>query len=404
MMLQMKKPTRYWGVVLFSIAWVFAVLLINAEAGSPSASAITLLWLWVAYSAFRGDAQSIKSISKFAMILQGVVGGGVFLWILNDPNMKLYFGSPIVFLVSLTIPFLAWAILYRWASIKVDTLLNQGTNSLPLKSANNSGEFEITREAMPERVVGSKEAATHARDFSQPQATYKHDERDTVMTKNARIALDHREEFTKEWPKIRTLGENWVRTFIAKLDTKPDFNLIELLESTSLELQETYPFHDEKIASLYSELCDKTQKLTDQADILREFREATFLLCGKIPVEKIYDSVLKKSRIFPIRELVFSDVLGKKRSIEIYRGSVLKTMSAAGVKREFFNLYGLFTYLGKKPKAYRLGEDIIFKELPNSSIVLMEGESQESVTQRYINFEQFVESVDNEIKELKIIS
>lgn len=281
MMLEVKKPTRYWGVVLFSIAWVFAVLLINAEAGSPSASAITLLWLWVAYSAFRGDAQSIKSISKFAMILQGVVGGGVFLWILNDPSMELYFGSPIVFLVSLTIPFLAWAILYRWASIKVDTLFNQDTNSSPLKCASNSGEFEITREAMTERVVGSREAATYAREFSQPQANYKHDELDTVMTKNARIALDHREEFTKEWPKIRTLGENWVRTFIAKLDAKPDFNLIELLELTSLELQETYPFHDEKIASLYSDIREKTKNYPIKLTFSESFARQLFYSAKK---------------------------------------------------------------------------------------------------------------------------
>ena len=96
-------------------------MLLNAEAGSPGGNAITALWLLVAYWALLGNVQAIQTTSKYVLILQVVVGTIIFISLQNNSNMQLYFGSPDIFLLGISIPTIAWGILYWWASTKIAT-------------------------------------------------------------------------------------------------------------------------------------------------------------------------------------------------------------------------------------------------------------------------------------------
>lgn len=407
--LEMDKHTMTNPAFMLLIA-AYAILFISLQVAFQ-ADWQGIKWLslnmWVAIIIFISALFKKKELANsflYAAILFNFINGAIFVIVMRGETnldiLSIIWRSD--FLVEMVIPAILWSMAAAWSgrfyenqiqdNPKVDTNFS---NSLVANSLSRSSEKEEIKPVKIKEKNKSNKAKFMNRNLI---------ESEEEIPKNAKIALDHREEFTKEWPKIKSLGGEWIRTFTGKLDGNPNSDLFELVEATSLELQETYPYRDEMVASLYDDLCEKTQHLSNQTDILREFREATYIILETTSVEEIYKSILEKSGIFPARRLVFYGRFGEERPIEVYHGNILKIMSASRDKREFYNLNALFTYLGKKPKFYCLGKDIFFKELPNSSIILIDDENHEDLDRRYINFQHLVESVGDNIGELKIIS
>lgn len=153
-MTRIEKPTRYWGVAILSVLWVLVMVLLNAAGGSPAGNANTALWLVVAYWAFRGNAQSIQTASRYILIIQITVGGAVFIFLLNDPDMHLYFGSPELFLPSIAIPTIAWSVLYWWASSKMAASnAEEGNEKIAILPDRHTSYEETNSKAIAEKIV-----------------------------------------------------------------------------------------------------------------------------------------------------------------------------------------------------------------------------------------------------------
>jgi predicted anti-sigma-YlaC factor YlaD len=114
------KKKRYWGLAVFAVIWVFAVIIMNAADGRHGVGFVTVLWSIVAYYAIKGNIKGILSTAKVAIAIQIVVGVGFTLWLANDRSAQNLLGDPIIFAISIGIPTLAWVILFFWAKPKFE--------------------------------------------------------------------------------------------------------------------------------------------------------------------------------------------------------------------------------------------------------------------------------------------
>jgi branched-chain amino acid transport system permease protein len=116
------KKKRYWGLAVFAVIWVFAVIIMNAADGRHGVGFVTVLWLIVAYYAIKGNIKAIISTAKVAIAIQVVVGVGFTLWLANDRGAQNLLGDPIIFAISIGIPTLAWVVLFFWAKPKSEQI------------------------------------------------------------------------------------------------------------------------------------------------------------------------------------------------------------------------------------------------------------------------------------------
>lgn len=265
-MVKAEKPVIYWGVVTFAFLWALIMLILNAAAGSHAGNFITVLWLWVCYLGFRGDAQSILTLAKYVLILQIVLGGLLFVVLLNNTSMQLHFGTPEVFLLSLAIPTLAWAILYWWVSSKVEAIDTQRNAEHPLDDVGARG---LTASSTP------------LNDTAISQKKYQEKE------------MQHASSYPKNDRKINATGEPARAMDENKLPNEDiTFNKdAEIIMEYVVEAKSCY----ERLALFPSSIKAKYQELiaeTGGADPEKSFREAIVLNLG---VEVQYDASLDEA-------------------------------------------------------------------------------------------------------------
>lgn len=303
-MTHIEKPTRYWGVAILSVLWVLVMVLLNAAGGSRAGNANTALWLVVAYWAFRGNAQLIQTASRYFLIISLTVGGAVFIFLHNDPDTHLYFGSPELFLLSIAIPTIAWGILYWWASSKIaasnaeernkritslpdrhmsneetrSDLINHNTNTEKFSESTIIGELKekhpsLTSKAIAEKMVypvesTSTTAPTRGIDF--PKALK---------------VIEYSEEASKAWEQVKSLPEECPVKFLDALEKNPaqdvELLVLKIIEARRVELR---PYDDD----LANDAVEQARTISKEATA--EFHEVYQLLQNKISP----DEILKK--------------------------------------------------------------------------------------------------------------
>lgn len=154
------QKKRYWGLAVFSIIWMFAIVLLNAAAGRTGTSFTTVLWALVAFYAITGNVSAIASVAKWISILQIVVGTIFFFVLTSNADMQLYFGTPAEFVLGIGIPTFVWIALYFWANGKATSQLlepsNKNTTEINYSSMTKNSQSEAITKANEAPVIDSR--------------------------------------------------------------------------------------------------------------------------------------------------------------------------------------------------------------------------------------------------------
>ena len=307
-MARIGKQTRYWGVAVLSVVWVLLMMLLNAEAGSPGGNAITALWLLVAYWALLGNVQAIQTTSKYVLILQVVVGTIIFISLQNNSNMQLYFGSPDIFLLGISIPTIAWGILYWWASTKIATsnIEEKGGESpsispkhMPYDSINsdmikhNTNVATLTDPTASKRLENEKptpESKIMAEKIINPNELSRSttSNRELEFPRALRV-IEYSEDASQAWEQVNDLPLEYQIKFLDALEKNPSQE-VEILvsEINEARTREIRPYDDE----LANDALEESRTISPEA--AAEFHEVYHLLQNKFSAFEILRKIESK--------------------------------------------------------------------------------------------------------------
>ena len=291
-----ERPTRYWGVIIFSLLWALVMIGFNSVDGSGQAGiAITVLWLWVAYYAFRGDVEGIRSLTKFVLILQVVVGIGIYFYLKDNDTAQAMFGmTPEVLLLSMVIPVCAWLGMFLWARMTLAKMLpediGKGDSAHPMESVASTdakGSPQAVRLTSDDAVTATlpdpgkepiaKEngrAGTNADAAPSNQIAPQYEKDPRSLTKDcesdqgaevpipvasdyviAKTVIEYNEEARGYWEDLGRLPEEYQDRFLQMLDASPKGDPRQMYDDVCAAHEaKTRPYEDQEANDALEEM------------------------------------------------------------------------------------------------------------------------------------------------------
>ena len=260
------EKRRYWGLAAFSVVWILVQMVLSE--GRPMGG-VSVMWMFVTYHAIRGHADTIRMLANAMIWMQIIVGGLTFLWLstATDPSMQIYFGTPVIFLISIGVPTLLWYFVFLYARGQVERPQAVSPPSKVIPAAPDRSTDARTPPPLPTGDDNAPNAATGAEADStradQPStpASNLHDtagegkavsdqrpEEDEVNLSDfpkAQMAIEYRREAEEAWSQAQHLPTAYMRRFLEALDEDPKCDALEALSSLEEEFKkEQRPFDD----------------------------------------------------------------------------------------------------------------------------------------------------------------
>lgn len=232
------KKTRYWRLALVVLIW-FLLQMVLSEGSAPSM--VQFLWLSVLFFAIKGDALGLLKVSKLAIIIQLVLGLGVWIWVASDPAAQTIFGDALTFGLSIGIPTAAWIWLYFWARHNVaaeDHLPNPSGDISHVQGRleGNSRHQDTNYQAQLKAALEGDENAQNSR---MPRGAKEEDVTLPILTSglnSGRAAKNNQETTKNTFSATRSYNVD-DRTVIQKIHSTSDYQIIREPSVGELELE-----------------------------------------------------------------------------------------------------------------------------------------------------------------------
>ena len=273
------EKRRYWGLAAFSVVWILVQMVLSA--GQPL-GAVGLVWMFVTYHAIRGHADTIRMLAKAMIWIQIIVGGLTFLWLstATDPSMQIYFGTPVIFLISIGVPTLLWYFVFLYARGQVErpqavTPPNEVIPAAPDRS---------TDARTPPPLPTGDDNADEGKVFSD-QLTDE-DEFNIGDFPKAQMAIEYRREAEEAWSQAQHLPTAYMRRFLEALDEDPKCDALEALSSLEEEFKkEQRPFDD----AAANDALEEVRTISPEAGL--EFKNVYETFGDTIPLSELFQRI-----------------------------------------------------------------------------------------------------------------